>query len=380
LPSAKNGKELPSNRSWEEKEFHLDFFQHDSFVTTHYPLGLQDLSDGIDAPMLDISKQSTTLLWAKFCSAVCNLGEDYLRTGNVHETTLTEAQKLSMVLQVLPSESNHEDHYIYRPTHVIYRENCMLISTHVFDVSSPGEFPKMIHENSYDSRNKHHYKVRHIAFGPRSCPVKRQASIWFDIPDEEIHQGGATTICQPVNAAPRTMSPTTVAVDDLDPLQARASFSDAASNLEKPFLLKLLTHDQEYFQLAMNVLNWRLKSLTQVSSWKEVTMEGKILKGSFQSLLRNWQTMSSWPVNLGREIVTPETPVPLASSQYKLPEDEDSSLTFFSGVWDNFVSQVSEKSETNFKSSRLPVFQSLVDESDTAMKHNLKMKSGQQVR
>ena len=314
-----------------------------------------------------LTSEKFPYLWEKFSSAICNLDEEeYFLSGKVHETTLSEAQKLSMILQVIPSDCEHEDHFLFRPTHVIYGESCMLISAQAFDISSSGP-PQKIDDALYDADNRKHYQVCHIKFGPRSSPGKRQASIWFDIPHEKIHQVG---VCQPVKASE---SPQTTAVVDLDPLPARRSFSDDASHLQKPFLLKLLPHDPEYFQLAMDVLNLRLKSLSLEVSWEDAALEGEKLQGTFQSLLRNWQTMSSWPVNLGREIVNSKTKLPSVSSEYKIPEKEgDASETHSSRVWDAFLSQVGAKSKTKSKSSRLPVFQAFSEKSYEALKHTPK--------
>lgn len=337
LPNKTKGeKDKKPLRLWETKGFHLDFFQFDSFATTHYPLGLKELAEGFENPFYDTTQISS--LWQKFCSTVCNVEEDSLVSRHTNATALSECQKLSMVLQVLSHKWSDGSHYLYHPTHVIYNQDCMLVSTHVFDVSHSGN-PRKIDEDSYDSNNKHHYKVRHIVFTPRSSEGKRQASIWFDIPDEEIRSERGTCM---IAAELKASSPTTV-IDARILNNTRKSFTDASSLLEKPFYLNLLAHDKEYFQLVINVLKWRLTSLTSDDPFKELKIirEEQSLKKVFEALLRHWFIMNSWPVNLGRSIVTPETPVPRPDSEYRIPEPTHPQ-DFYSNVWGTFVTQVSQ--------------------------------------
>lgn len=339
LPSTKKDEsDSKPPRPWETKGFHLDFFQYDSFVTSHYPLGLKELAEDFENPVDNPTKIS--VLWERFCSTVCNLEDDHLLPSRTPTTILTEAQKLSMVLQVIPHKYDSDSHYLYRPTHTIYNENCMLVSTCAFDVSSAGP-PRKIKEDSYDSSNKYHYKVRHIVFGPRSGTGKRQASIWFDIPDEEIHLEDGPS-CR---IATKSVSSSPMTVMNFPHLNnVRKSFTDASSLLEKPFVLKLLAHDKQYFQLVLNVLKWRMTCLySNDHSMKanKAIVEDQSLKETFVGLLTNWVAINSWPINSGRAVVTPETLVPLANSEYRVPEASPAH-NFYSNVWGPFVTEVSQ--------------------------------------
>ena len=244
--------------------------------------------------------------------------------------------------------------YIYRPTHIMFGELCMILQSRAFRIDESNAITSFselinlvevnlptIHANlleqedpiSVDTGYEKGLVVAHeVAFGPVSDPNSKQLSICFNIPLSELSK------CTPQQAKrhkrsrnrshkkaskERALSPAFPlhSADDSN-TDIDDSYRDYDSNFVPPFY-ENQPNDEEAFQLVSHILSLRVMQLfrenMQVNDFEMLEslheMEATV-KMRFESQLRFWMTWA-WPVTLGRDKVDENTQIPPVSGIYR---------------------------------------------------------------
>lgn len=249
--------------------------------------------------------------------------------------------------------------FIYRPTHVIFGELCMILQSRAFriceantssDVSSlvnldevtlPPDHINVLEQeepSTFDFGYDNHLIVAHeIAFGPVCDPSSRQLSICFNVPMTELSK------CTPQQAKrhkrsrnrnhrkgskERALSPTTFSSSHAH--DARTDVDDRGFETQViPPFFENQPNDKDAFQLVSDILSHRARQLFSEYAHpidpevhESINEMEKIIKIRFECQLRFWLTWA-WPGNLGSDEVDKNTQIPPVSGQYRFSSNID---------------------------------------------------------
>ncbi len=254
---------------------------------------------------------------------VCNT----LPSNKRRRNNLSEIHKLAIAIEM---RGGHNWMYKYRPQHVIYEELCMVLQKRAFRLEKSGDVSP-IAINAFNPKNSQHVLVREIAFGPDSDSTVRGVALWFNIPEKEVSE------CTPQQAKRfRWKKPSKY--DDKRALEKTPSVFDSR---ECFVMIRPLDHDA--FDLATEMLRHRhaavdaerLSTLSErFEALKELKKKKDALQKTFQNHKRSWINWA-WPINVGRQSVDHETPVPPVDGPYNpLLDHEALEKSLFAGVYD----------------------------------------------
>lgn len=310
--------------------------------------------------------------WMDLYNLVCNTPPTDLDSSLRHKSSkafipLTQAHKIAIALKMRGGSSWT---YKYKPTHLIYGSECMVLQTRAFktfDTDSILEIP--VYE--CDSRKASQFIVREIAFGPDSDPNVRGVSLFFDVEKNAIaansfskarafrlkSPGSPTNDNDGIDAV--SMDPS---CDSSPKKQAPAQSWDRKAIIEKLLdqqesFAMIRPYDHDAYELVTDILKHRLQmskaeNKSVHASIEKLTEEKLALEQRFLNLRRHWMAWA-WPTNMGRQCVDESTPVPLVDCNYVpilsqspvsgkgngTSGDESSSMMgiLAKKIWDSFV-------------------------------------------
>lgn len=278
--------------------------------------------------------------WCDLYKLVCNI--DYSKNGWIDKkrrfTIINPIYKLQIALKL---RGTADWQYKYRPQHVIHDELCMVLQKRAFRLTSLMEAVE-IPLGAYNSRLPDHVLVREIAFGPDSEPTVRGVALWFNIDEDTVQ------LCTPQQAKRFRWKRGIKKEGDK---KISASVFDVLDNF-----VMIRPHDSDAFDLSTDMMKHRLEVLKaeRISNMKQryealrkLASKKKILQERFVNHKRDWIAWA-WPINVGREKVDKNTPVPPVDGKYELPgkkikKDEDSSENSVQmgsavrRIWDTFL-------------------------------------------
>ena len=253
--------------------------------------------------------------------------------------------KLQIALKQRGTDSDWQ--YKYRPQHIVHEELCMVLQKRAFRVtsndhtgassarhiSSTATSTSSVVEislNAYNPRLANHILVHEIAFGPDSDPSVRGVALWFNIAESDV------TVCTPQQAkrfrwkktgnATATKRSSSASSDmekatDGNNSKIKPSVFDSGTLESFPMIRP---HDDAAFRLATDMMKHRLAFLKRerMSSMKDrfealqkLQRQEQWLQERFENQRRMW-IQWAWPVNIGREMVCNNTPVPPVEGPY----------------------------------------------------------------
>lgn len=235
---------------------------------------------------------------------VCNT----LPSSKRRRNNLSEIHKLAIAMEM---RGGHNWMYKYRPQHVIYEELCMVLQKRAFRLEKSGKVVP-IAINAFNPKNSQHVLVREIAFGPDSDTTVRGVALWFNIPEKEVAE------CTPQQAKRfRWKKPNKY--DDKRALEKSPSVFDT-----RECFAMIRPMDQDAFDLATAMLKHRHETLDaerlstlseRFDALKELSKKKDELQDAFQNHKKNWIRWA-WPINVGRQSVDHDTPVPPVDGEY----------------------------------------------------------------
>jgi hypothetical protein len=302
--------------------------------------------------------------WSDLYRLICRIdysqnkdeGEQGWITDKRRRGGLGPISKLQIALKL---HGDADWQYKFRPQHIIHDELCMVLQKRAFLVgnnNNMGEAAREIVLSTYNPRHASHVLVREIAFGPDSDPTVRGVSLWFNVSEDEVQ------LCTPQQAK-RFRWKRGLKIKDQEQKDSSSIFETLDS------FPMIRPDDKDAFDLAKNIMEHRCAVLQterlssmrdRFQALKKLETQKKALQERFENQKKSWAAWA-WPINVGRENVNKNTPVPPVDSKYSLeraekeetPEDEDSDEehcvgSAVTGIWESFLSVQSGDSNVSY--------------------------------
>mmetsp|Transcript_7958 Transcript_7958/g.11798 ORF Transcript_7958/g.11798 Transcript_7958/m.11798 type:complete len:413 (+) Transcript_7958:89-1327(+) len=226
-------------------------------------------------------------------------------------TGVSEAQCIQILLQM---RSKIEQDFVYKPTHYVMGEPCMLLQRRAFRCSEINCHQHHVEEVKVNGHNKFVGSakilwVTELAFGPSHCAKSRDQGIFFNLSKREIISCTDNHQCFPV-CSPSKRS-------NLDYLPSLPVWRYLNSDINT---------------MATKVLQSQLEKHSSPSSKNKTDMTDEC--NGLQIHNEKW----SWPATSERkdERITRKTLDPHVTTPYNFSEDDAGSL-FSARVWNSFL-------------------------------------------
>lgn len=326
--------------------------------------------------------------FADLYQLICNINT----TNSKRRRTsgISEAHKIAIALKM---RENHTWTYKYRPQHVVFGENCMVLEKRAFFLEKSG-LAVPIAISKFDPHRKEHVLIREIAFGPDCDTSVRGVALWFNIPDYDV------STWSPLQAKKYRWKKKPKSSPDhphrkTSPFDGRESFKMVRPTdpVAFDFVTKVLMHRFDTLQAKrLPSLSERSKALTSLG-----LKEAELIQ-LYYNLKHSW-IQWAWPNNEGRGEIDRDTLIPPVDGTYK-PEMDQESLAvallsngceqqsddrpvkgfYTQAIWASFISQrfkqtdrhQSDSSMTSTRrSSRLETFLHLANGNEVATDRSL---------
>jgi hypothetical protein len=298
--------------------------------------------------------------WSDLYRLICRIGYSNNKEGWIDKRRRGGIGAISRLQIALKLRGDADWKYKYRPQHIVHDELCMVLQKRAFQVGNKHNMEAQeISLTAYNPRAANHVLVREIAFGPDSDPAVRGVSLWFNISEDEVQ------LCTPQQAKrfrwKRGLKNNKDEKKDSSIFETLDSFP------------MIRPDDKDAFDLAKDILEHRCAVLQterlssmrdRFEALKKLEMQKIALQKRFENQKKSWAAWA-WPINVGREKVNKNTPVPPVDSHYSLertekeetPEEEDSDEgncvgSAVIGIWESFLSVQSGDSNVSYLLNR----------------------------
>ncbi len=319
--------------------------------------------------------------YESFSKAICQPLRSSCGPGRPPQYIIQDAQRLEIALAFSPSTC--PPMYKYKPTHLVFKQPCMIRKKLAFDLSpNQHNLPSVLLKISLDEidiGNPYHVIVHEISFGQASDSEVPLPALFFNIPQNEIEEcslkdelkhnrrkiknkrmrgapsagvpagllcggrQGAAASCRPVSQVDYN-NPQQPLLPSMGPSPSNDIFRLYYTNDEALYSLirKTMQLELEKSRIATQSSSAHFSSSSSSSNSSPYSTLKSRENEIHQNLdaLHNFFLESWWPVNEGREYVSSQTLVPPASGFYSVPRHDTSHFR----QWNSFVQNVNPKS------------------------------------
>jgi len=302
--------------------------------------------------------------WDMYYAKICNI--EPLKSNN--QDFCLSMKKISQKHRVeiaLKMYENKDELFTYRPTHIVYGKECMIIQSRAFCIINQKKNKSHIIEIPFQNCNQEmipspkegetsYTIVREIAFGPVNDPSVRSVALWFDIPSSVIIPWSDRLNLEN-------------SLKYMHYSQDCISSFDAVQN--KPFYIFYNTNtDCHKFNIEILKHHWK-KLFHRETHHKDNSFctfhkaEMFALKAMFQNAMVYW---SAWhyPRKQEKDNIDPNALVPPVDQEYNFQLPQENTSFASCTAWNSFVNTMRFNSpEKNPKENkRLQIFNDFSDE------------------